>query len=73
MQTLPKGKSAEIPIPKVERNETYDQDYPATFKVPPFYLRGAKHTDFVEYDLDDEDEDWLEQFNKEDHKLSDEQ
>jgi enhancer of polycomb-like protein len=64
VHTVQKGTSAEIPIPQVATSSTYDQDYPQTYKVPAFYVRNATHYDFVEYDLDNEDEDWLAAFNK---------
>ncbi|EFJ37946.1 hypothetical protein SELMODRAFT_139753 [Selaginella moellendorffii] len=58
---------AEIPTPQFVCVDTYEKDYSQTFTQPPSYLRsrGARNegTEFVEYDLDDEDEDWLEQFS----------
>ncbi|XP_058113110.1 uncharacterized protein LOC131256075 [Magnolia sinica] len=67
---VPTKKSAnEIPIPQFVVVDTYERDYSRTFGQPTSYLRGrgarAEIGEFVEYDLDNEDEDWLEEFNNE--------
>ncbi|MCI00469.1 enhancer of polycomb-like transcription factor protein, partial [Trifolium medium] len=47
----------------------YERDYSCTFAQPTSYLRArgarAEIGEFVEYDLDNEDEDWLSEFNEE--------
>jgi len=56
---------------------SYTRDYLPTFKIPDVYLRGKggvayRDDDLVEYDLDNDDEDWLEAFNRhQDSRLSD--
>ncbi|XP_020103226.1 enhancer of polycomb-like protein 1 [Ananas comosus] len=67
---VPSKKSAqEIPTPQFSVVETYERDYSRTFAQPTSYVRGrgarAEIGEFVEYDLDNEDEDWLEEFNTE--------
>ncbi|XP_057977162.1 enhancer of polycomb-like protein 1 isoform X2 [Malania oleifera] len=67
---IPSKKSAsEIPTPQFDFVDTYERDYSSTFTQPTSYLRGrgarAEIGEFVEYDLDNEDEDWLEEFNNE--------
>ncbi|XP_073117740.1 uncharacterized protein [Elaeis guineensis] len=68
-QTPGKKSSQEIPTPQFSIVETYERDYACNFTQPTSYLRArgarAEIGEFVEYDLDDEDEDWLEEFNKE--------
>lgn len=63
-----KGGS-EIPTPHFEVVESYLSDYTPTFNQPQSYLRSkaarSESEDFVDYDLDDEDEDWLNTFNSE--------
>ncbi|KAI7758273.1 hypothetical protein M8C21_005421 [Ambrosia artemisiifolia] len=60
---------SEIPTPEYVIVDTYERDYSPTFNQPASYLRArgarAEIGDFVEYDLDNEDEDWLKEFNKE--------
>ncbi|CAI5461690.1 unnamed protein product [Closterium sp. Yama58-4] len=63
-----KGPSVEIPTPHCGVVEAYDKLYPANFRQPSSYIR-SKHVRqddgvYVEYDLDDEDEDWLEVLNQ---------
>lgn len=70
---VPSKKSAsEIPTPQFVVVDTYERDYSQTFDQPTSYLRArgarAELGDFVEYDLDNEDEDWLDEFNR-DQKL----
>eukprot|EP00268_Persea_americana_P047311 TRINITY_DN4918_c0_g1_i3.p1 TRINITY_DN4918_c0_g1~~TRINITY_DN4918_c0_g1_i3.p1 ORF type:complete len:453 (+),score=84.83 TRINITY_DN4918_c0_g1_i3:776-2134(+) len=64
-----KKNAAEIPTPQFVVVDTYERDYSCTFSQPLSYLRGrgarAEIGEFVEYDLDNEDEDWLEEFNDE--------
>lgn len=61
---IPAKKSvAEIPTPQYDIVDTYERDYQCTFNQPTSYLRGrgarAEIGEFVEYDLDNEDEDWF--------------
>ncbi|KAL3814585.1 hypothetical protein ACJIZ3_015853 [Penstemon smallii] len=70
VQPVPGKKVAsEIPIPEFVVVDTYERDYSRTFAQPTSYLRArgarAEIGEFVEYDLDNEDEDWLQEFNKE--------
>ncbi|XP_010928160.1 uncharacterized protein [Elaeis guineensis] len=64
-----KKSSSEIPTPQFKVVDTYERDYSRTFTQPPSYLRGrgarVENWEFAEYDLDNEDEDWLQQFNNE--------
>nr|XP_043624734.1 uncharacterized protein LOC122596249 [Erigeron canadensis] len=68
-QVASKKTVSEIPIPEYVIVDTYERDYSPTFKQPTSYLRArgvrGEIGEFVEYDLDNEDEDWLEEFNKE--------
>lgn len=68
--------AAEIPTPQYDIVDTYERDYSRTFAQPTSYLRGrgarAELGEFVEYDLDNEDDDWLQDFNKERRILSSE-
>lgn len=70
VQQVPSKKTAsEIPTPQYVVVDSYVRDYSRTFTQPTSYLRGrgarAELGEFVEYDLDNEDEDWLQEFNKE--------
>ncbi|KAK6121289.1 hypothetical protein DH2020_044992 [Rehmannia glutinosa] len=70
VQQVPGKKVAsEIPTPEFVIVDTYERDYSRTFNQPTSYLRArgarAEIGEFVEYDLDNEDEDWLHDFNKE--------
>ncbi|MQL73240.1 hypothetical protein Taro_005584 [Colocasia esculenta] len=69
-----KKVTSEIPIPQFVVVDTYERDYLCTFREPLSYVRGrgvrAEFGEFVEYDLDDEDEDWLQDFNSERKTLS---
>ncbi|KAL3651466.1 hypothetical protein CASFOL_004468 [Castilleja foliolosa] len=70
VQPVPGRKAAsEIPTPEFEIVDTYERDYSRTFAQPTSYLRArgarAEIGEFVEYDLDNEDEDWLQDFNRE--------
>ncbi|XP_010476782.1 PREDICTED: uncharacterized protein LOC104755989 isoform X1 [Camelina sativa] len=60
---------SEIPTPQYLVVDTYERDYSRTFNQPASYLRArgarAELGEFVEYDLDNDDEDWLFEFNKE--------
>ncbi|GLJ08878.1 hypothetical protein SUGI_0097490 [Cryptomeria japonica] len=66
--------SDDIPTPQFVVVESYERDYERTFMQPTTYLRGggnrAENSDIVEYDLDDEDDDWMQEFNKEKKMLS---
>ncbi|KAG8368972.1 hypothetical protein BUALT_Bualt15G0101800 [Buddleja alternifolia] len=69
VQQVPGKKNAsEIPIPEFVVVDTYERDYSRTFTQPTSYLRArgvrAEFGEFVEYDLDNEDEDWLQEFNR---------
>ncbi|XVE91167.1 hypothetical protein DITRI_Ditri20bG0132400 [Diplodiscus trichospermus] len=69
VQQIPTKKLApEIPTPQFVVVDTYERDYSRTFFQPTSYLRArgarAEIGEFVEYDLDNEDEDWLHDFNK---------
>ncbi|KAK7272973.1 hypothetical protein RIF29_14018 [Crotalaria pallida] len=61
--------ASEIPTPQFVVVDTYERDYSCTFSQPNSYLRArgarAEIGEFVEYDLDNEDEDWLFEFNEE--------
>nr|XP_034899403.1 enhancer of polycomb-like protein 1 isoform X1 [Populus alba] len=67
-----KKVAAEIPTPQFVVVDTYERDYGRTFAPPTSYLRArgarAELGEFVEYDLDNEDEDWLHDFYKKDRK-----
>ncbi|MFS8020877.1 putative enhancer of polycomb protein [Helianthus anomalus] len=71
-----KKTASEIPTPEYLVVDTYERDYSPTFNQPTSYLRArgvrAEIGEFVEYDLDNEDEDWLDEFNKEVKILPDE-
>ncbi|XP_047307272.1 enhancer of polycomb-like protein 1 [Impatiens glandulifera] len=71
-----KKLASEIPIPQFVIVDTYERDYACTFSQPASYLRarGARSEigEFVEYDLDNEDEDWLEHTIKEKKHISSE-
>ncbi|GAB4856942.1 hypothetical protein Ancab_014860 [Ancistrocladus abbreviatus] len=67
---VPSRKLApEIPTPEFVIVDTYERDYSRSFSQPTSYIRArgarAEIGEFIEYDLDNEDEDWLEEFNKE--------
>ncbi|XAR56204.1 hypothetical protein NMG60_11036586 [Bertholletia excelsa] len=69
VQQVPSKKVAsEIPIPQFVVVDTYERDYSCNFSQPTSYIRArgarAEIGEFVEYDLDNEDEDWLMEFNK---------
>ncbi|KAJ0988158.1 hypothetical protein J5N97_006514 [Dioscorea zingiberensis] len=68
-QTNSKKNAQEIPTPQYSVVETYERDYLQSFSQTTSYLRGrgarAEIGEFVEYDLDNEDEDWLDEFNNE--------
>ncbi|EPS73128.1 hypothetical protein M569_01628, partial [Genlisea aurea] len=68
--------TSEIPTPEFVIVDTYERDYSRTFSQPTSYLRArggrAEIGEFVEYDLDNEDEDWLQDFNKEGKHLASE-
>ncbi|KAK4402056.1 Enhancer of polycomb1 [Sesamum angolense] len=68
-QSSAKKVASEIPTPQFVVVDTYERDYSPTFTQPTSYLRArgarAEIGEFVEYDLDNEDEDWLQEFNKE--------
>ncbi|XP_042482737.1 uncharacterized protein LOC122063118 [Macadamia integrifolia] len=72
---IPSKKSTpEIPTPQFVVVDTYERDYSRTFTQPTSYLRGrgvrSELGEFVEYDLDNVDEDWLREFNNERKILS---
>merc|ERR1719172_93163 len=63
--------AAEIPIPHINAVDTYEQDYRPDFKRCISYKRSglvpeaAPAQEFVDYDLDSDDEEWLEGFRSE--------
>uniref|UniRef100_A0A1J3EUG0 Enhancer of polycomb-like protein n=1 Tax=Noccaea caerulescens TaxID=107243 RepID=A0A1J3EUG0_NOCCA len=69
-----KKLAPEIPTPQFVIVDTYERDYSPTFGQPASYLRarGARSElgEFVEYDLDNEDDDWLYEFDKDNKELS---
>uniref|UniRef100_A0A1J3K7X5 Enhancer of polycomb-like protein n=1 Tax=Noccaea caerulescens TaxID=107243 RepID=A0A1J3K7X5_NOCCA len=68
-QVTTKKLASEIPTPQFLVVDTYERDYSRTFNQPASYLRArgarAELGEFVEYDLDNEDDDWLHEFDKE--------
>lgn len=73
------GVAKEIPIPGVVRISTYRQDYVPTCRERNTYIRpkgssGAAYSDpnFVEYDMDSEDEKWLQAYNDGQERLPEE-
>lgn len=66
--------TSDVPIPDVVESKLYEQIYTASFIQPCSYIQekqeGCETRKFCEYDLDDSDEDWLTNFNK-DLKLVD--
>lgn len=69
-----KKVASEIPTPEFVVVDTYERDYSRTFTQPTSYLRArgarAELGEFVEYDVDNEDEDWLHEFNEEKELLT---
>ncbi|PIA29361.1 hypothetical protein AQUCO_06000017v1 [Aquilegia coerulea] len=57
-----------VPTPQYNIVDTYESDYPCTFNQSTSYLRergGGSRSEigeYVEYDLDDEDENWYKEF-----------
>ena len=72
-QTSKDGKDKEIPIPEIRAVSTYEQDYRPNYRKSTTYLRGATFgappPETVEYDLDNDDEDWLEKYNDGQNRL----
>ncbi|KAL9230860.1 hypothetical protein vseg_006155 [Gypsophila vaccaria] len=68
-----KKVAAEIPTPQFVVVDTYERDYSPSFCQPTSYMRArgarAELGEFVEYDLDIEDEEWIREFNKESNIL----
>jgi enhancer of polycomb-like protein len=67
------GKLAEIPIPEIRKVSSYESDYRPNYVPSETYLRnrtfGAPPEDIVEYDLDNDDEDWLTEYNDGQNRL----
>ncbi|GAX80451.1 hypothetical protein CEUSTIGMA_g7890.t1 [Chlamydomonas eustigma] len=66
--TKKKPKPKEIPVPDVKVVPMYTREYLPLYQVPDTYIRGRGGTgwvkeEHVEYDLDNEDEDWLAAYN----------
>lgn len=58
---------SEIPTPQFLVVDSYEKDYTPTFKQPQSYIRArparSEATNYCEYDLDDDDEDWINKYN----------
>ncbi|KAK9684103.1 hypothetical protein RND81_10G186500 [Saponaria officinalis] len=69
-----KKLAAEIPTPEFVVVDTYERDYSRSFCQPTSYIRArgarAEVGEFIEYDLDIEDEEWIGDFNKDKKILS---
>ena len=55
----------DIPVPQISNVDTYDKDVPATYEVPRSYIRYCRPSaeqleNKIDYNLDLEDELWLE-------------
>ncbi|CAO2823089.1 unnamed protein product [Amaranthus hypochondriacus] len=63
-----------IHTPQFVAVDTYERDYSRSFCRPTSYIRArgarAELGEFVEYDLDIEDEEWLQEFNSDGKKLT---
>ncbi|KAK9817316.1 hypothetical protein WJX72_012553 [[Myrmecia] bisecta] len=64
----------EIPTPEVRHVPTYNRDYLPLFREKNTYIRGRggigyRDDTWVEYDLDPEDEQWLNDFNRGQERL----
>lgn len=75
VQHVPSKKAAaEIPTPEYVIVDTYERDYSPSFCQPTSYIRArgarAELGEFIEYDLDIEDEDWLQEFNEDEEILT---
>ncbi|XP_024398175.1 enhancer of polycomb-like protein 1 [Physcomitrium patens] len=77
--TSPAKKAAvgsEIPTPRFMVVNSYEKDYTRTFVQPQSYIRARparnENAQYCEYDLDDDDEHWLDNFNAECNVISDE-
>eukprot|EP00879_Flechtneria_rotunda_P016785 GHRR01017568.1.p1 GENE.GHRR01017568.1~~GHRR01017568.1.p1 ORF type:complete len:620 (+),score=238.42 GHRR01017568.1:338-2197(+) len=69
-------KPKAIPIPDIREVETHYRDYLPLFSHPLTYIHGKgcggnREPDPIEYDLDNEDEDWLQGYNIGRSRLSD--
>mmetsp|Transcript_12554 Transcript_12554/g.41388 ORF Transcript_12554/g.41388 Transcript_12554/m.41388 type:complete len:475 (+) Transcript_12554:175-1599(+) len=69
--TVKTTAGSEIPVPEVRTVASYDTDYRPIFRQPMHYIRSlsSQSSDFVQYDLDNEDEDWLKSYNDGQNRL----
>ncbi|KAG5679625.1 hypothetical protein PVAND_009185 [Polypedilum vanderplanki] len=61
-----------IPVPEIVEidEEIYDKFYPNNYQMPEKLVKTGLCDDPIEYDIDSEDEEWLEKYNSENPELS---